>query len=438
MIQEDYNNEIKKDPVYFNNEYNNVIDKISKSTAIYNGKPIDTLFMPKFFSQQQIKSFDKLTTTMLSIIDKVIKHYLEDEDYRRLFPFSEELNDLIVKDHGYDCLLPMARIDIFYNEETGQFKFCEINTDGTSAMNEDRELVRIFNETSILNKIKETYSINSFELIESWNRELINIFRSSRFYNNNENPTIGIVDFLDKATLDEFRVFKKCFEKNGYKTLIADIRNIDFKNNIVSYEGKKIDIIYRRAVTTEILKHFHEVTGFLEACASEQICIIGSMKTQIVHHKSIFKILHMDQSHKILSDEEIAFIKEHIPFTEDLTEENSKKIIENKDKYIIKPLDQYGSKGVYAGLDFSMGLWKQKIEEAVEKGYLVQDYCIPYESEFPVFTNDRVLFQKFNNITGIYLYNGKMMGILSRAGQKAVISGINKGVTLPTYMIKKS
>lgn len=438
MIQEDYKNEIIKKISYYNSEFNDVTNKISKATAIYNGKPIDTLFMPKFFSQEQIKYFNQLTTIMLGIINKVIRHYLEDEDYRRLFPFSEELKDLILKDHGYNCLLPIARIDIFYNEETNEFKFCEINTDGTSAMNEDRELVRIFNETSIVGKMDEMYGLDSFELIDSWNRELINIYKSSKFYGNNENPTVAIVDFLDKGTIDEFKVFKKCFEKNGYKTIIADIRNIDFKNGIVTFKGEKIDIIYRRAVTSEILKHFQVVTDFLEACASEQVCIVGPIKTQIVHHKSIFKILHMEQSHKILSDNEVDFIKEHIPYTEDLTETNYIRIIENKNKYIIKPLDEYGSKGVYAGLDFSKEQWRRKIDEAMTKEYLVQDYCKPYESEFPVFDDNGVSFQKFNNITGIYLYNEKMMGILSRAGQKAVISGINKGVTLPTYMIKKS
>ena len=48
--------------------------------------------------------------------------------------------ELILRADPAVSLLPMARIDFFYNEQTGAYKYCEFNTDGTSAMNEDREL----------------------------------------------------------------------------------------------------------------------------------------------------------------------------------------------------------------------------------------------------------------------------------------------------------
>ena len=67
----------------------------------------------------------------------MIKEYLKNPSYRKLFPFSRKLEELILIPNGYQSLLPIARFDIFYNEENGNFKFCEINTDGTSAMNED-------------------------------------------------------------------------------------------------------------------------------------------------------------------------------------------------------------------------------------------------------------------------------------------------------------
>ncbi len=51
-----------------------------------------------------------------------------------------KLEELILNRPTYYSPIPIARIDIFYNEKTGDFKFCEFNTDGTSAMNEDRKL----------------------------------------------------------------------------------------------------------------------------------------------------------------------------------------------------------------------------------------------------------------------------------------------------------
>lgn len=435
-IQREYIEEIKSNISKYEREYKEVVYNLSKSTAIYNGQPVDTLFMPKFFTKEQINCFENLIEEILQIINKVINHYLKNESYRRLFPFSPEIEELILKNHGYESLLPIARIDFFYNEENDNFRFCEFNTDGTSAMNEDRELVRIFSDTSIYKKMSKKYDIKSFELIDSWIKEIIDIYKGSDFYNK-ESPVVGIIDFLDKATLDEFKVFKDRFIAQGYDAIIGDIREIEFKNNSVFWKGKKIDLIYRRAVTSEIELNYPQVDDFISACKSNEVCIVGPIKTQIVHHKSIFKILHLEETKDFLTEREKEFINEHIPYTFDLRGNNKEEVINNKNKWIIKPIDSYGSKGVYSGLDFTQSTWKEIIENAITKDYYVQSYCNPYKSLLPVFRKGELSFEEFNNITGVYVYNGKMEGILSRVGQKAVISGINNGYTLPTFIVDK-
>ena len=76
---------------------------------------------------------------------------------------------------GYDCLLPVARVDIFYNEETREFKFCEINTDGSSAMNEDRELNNALKVTTVYNKLKDKHNFTSFEFFDSFVKDFEDI-----------------------------------------------------------------------------------------------------------------------------------------------------------------------------------------------------------------------------------------------------------------------
>ncbi|MFZ7133774.1 MAG: glutathionylspermidine synthase family protein [Eubacteriales bacterium] len=435
LIQEKFISELQSDVLTYQEEFEKVLEKIAQSTAIYNGVPIDTLFMPKFFTQNQIQKFDNLTSTMVTIIHKVITNYMESEEFQDLFPFNEDLKKLILTKHGYNSLLPIARIDFFYNEETDNFKFCEFNTDGTSAMNEDRELVRILGETSILKKMHQHFHIRSFELIDSWVDEMITIYKSSPFASSQ--PTIAIIDFLDKATIDEFKVFQNGFERKGFKTIIADIREVVYKNACLMYRNTKIDLVYRRAVTTEMNRHFDKIKGFIEACKSGNVCIVGPIKTHIAHHKLIFKILHMEQTHLFLKENEVNFIRKHIPYTDHLSGNHVDKIIKAKNNWIIKPIDDYGSKGVYAGLDFTQQQWEKMVLDCSNKDYLVQEYCHPFQSEFPVFRNGSIRFEKYNNITGVYVYNGKMKGILSRAGQRAVVSGINSGVTLPTFIVDK-
>ena len=64
----------------------------------------------------------------------VIEEYLDNPDYRAMFGFPAELEEMILRRPAYRTLLPVCRLDIFLNEETGDFRFCEFNADGSSAM----------------------------------------------------------------------------------------------------------------------------------------------------------------------------------------------------------------------------------------------------------------------------------------------------------------
>ena len=112
-------------------------DYLEHSSVAYHGRCVRTLQIPKVFTPEVAEKYGEIVTVTYGIFEKVIREYLENPEYRKLFPFSRELEDLILVPRGYDSLLPIARFDIFYNEEDDSFKFCEINTDGTSAMNED-------------------------------------------------------------------------------------------------------------------------------------------------------------------------------------------------------------------------------------------------------------------------------------------------------------
>lgn len=70
-----------------------------------------------------------------------------------------------------------------------------------------------------------------------------------------------------------------------------------------------------------------------------------------------------------MTDEERNFIKKHIPYTEEFKGSRSvyEKVLKHKDDYILKPKDSYGSKGVYAGKDFTYEDWSKKLDEVLGK-----------------------------------------------------------------------
>lgn len=434
-LDKEYIEIIKEQESVCYKDYLNSIEEVENSTAMYKGKPVPFLYMPKFYTQEDLNRFRNLTDTLMTILRKVIDRYIEEPIFRQKFGFSELLEKLILTEHGYNAKVPMARIDIFYKED-GSFKFCELNADGASAMNEDRELSRILSKSVPFQLFEKKYDIKPFELFDTWVKECISIFRE--FDSSIENPNVAIVDFNDKGSPNEFEVFKETFIRNGYNTEIVDARDLKYIDGKLYFNDMKIDIVYRRLVTRDLLERASEIPDFIEAAKEGNVCIIGPIKSQIIHNKIIFKILHDVDTLEGLTGEEQAFIKNHIPFTAKFEGDgfDFEELVKDKDKYILKPSDLYASKGVYAGCDFNKEQWKEKLEECHGKDYLIQEYYTPTKSNLVEFDQGKLKISEFNNITGIYMYNEKLYGLYSRIGKNPIISGLHDCFTLANFIVK--
>jgi len=418
------------------------VDYMNNSTAVYGSVPVACLFLPKLFSKSAWEYLQQATKTICSILDKVIKRYIADPEYRKLFPFSQDLEKLILSEAGYPQLLPIARLDIFFNEEDFSFQFCEFNADGASAMNEDRELNSALESCDALLKMREEYNIDSFELFDSWVREFMDIY--GRYSKKAMSPRIVITDFMDKATKNEFIEFQKAFQKAGLETDICDIRDFSYSDNTLrTPDGKKVDVVYRRAVTRDIMEQKAEVSSFIQAALDNAICIIGHFRTQVIHNKRIFLILRLPETLSFLSDSEREFVLRHIPETHRLRsgDFDLEDVLTNKNDWVIKPEDFYGSHGVHVGIDMNAENWRKVVTEKTGKDYLLQRYCIPYRSLNMDFNIESTPDLKpYNNITGMFIYNGKLQGLYSRAGSTGRISSHTEGMTLLSLLVhgKKS
>lgn len=412
---------------------------IKTSTARYHGYFVHTLYIPKMFTEEMVSYFEKIADTMYKILEKVINNYRTNADYRRLFGFDEKLERLILRPKHYDCLLPIARIDIFFNEDDFSFKFCEFNADGASAMNEDKELNQAIRLTSTFKKFEEKYDVRTFELFNSWVKTFEKIYKS--YDKAVQNPHIAIVDFFGGDISREFTTFKKVFEDNGYTCEICEITSLKYENgNLISETGRKIDAVYRRAVTCDIMRNYDSVSPFIKAAEDNAVCLIGDFQTQIIHNKIVFKILHDDMTSAFLTEEERDFVKKHIPYTASLTKDVvNADVLENKDKWVIKPEDSYASRGVYAGVEgMDDEQWRKAVLENADNNYLLQEYCTPYESlNIDITHDENAEYKNYSNITGLYVYGGSLAGVYSRIARNTIISTQYSEMSLPTVVVSE-
>ncbi len=440
--------EIVRDPGRYFEDYRSTIEKVGRSGAIYHGQPVSFLYVPKIFTGQDILNFQEAVKNVFTIVNRTIDLYMKEAGVRALFGFDARLEELILSTahgHHYRANVPMGRFDIFYYPD-GSYKFCELNADGASAMTEESELTTVLLGTLAMREIAGSHAVKRFELFDSWVAEVKHIY-NEYLASTHQAPisgqedyagrTVAILDFRDKGNLPEFEVFRNHFIKAGFNCLIIDPRDLTYNNSRMFYQDRRIDIVYRRLVTRDLMDRYKEIPALIQGILANQTCIIGPIKSQVIHTKRFFEVLYQPAFRAFLTEQEIAYIDEHVPFTKLLTgSEDLGAYISGKDQYIIKPVDGYAATEVCAGKDFTPATWEALLREKSRSEFIIQQYCPPPLSENIIYDDQgRAALCEFHNLTGLFVYNQKLAGIYSRAGQHAIIAGQHGGHTMSSVYV---
>lgn len=410
-----------------------------KSLVSQHGKISNTAYISKVFSTQTIMHFETILDKLNCILKKVIVEYYNNPEYAKLWHFDKFSKHLIDFVPQYNQVVPIARYDVFYDDVTCRFQFCEFNTGGAAAMGKTTFANNEIKTTQPFQKIqlelnRKNRQINDWDLFGAWVKEFIKIYDewAENTDHKTSNMSIAMVDFLDNCQIEDFEPFCDAFKDAGYDCEICDIRDLRYNGfNLINKEGKSYDAIYKR-VTMDDLINFQDDSGVLAmvtAVLNDKVCPIDWFNTQIVHDKQLFAILRHPKTQKLLTKSEKSFIEKTIPQTwiidEKIAKDNT--FVDNKNKYIIKPISSRDSKNIYPGLECNKVKWSELIKSfSKDKKYIIQKYCKIYTSEnlcFDVYNEEETLesdnykaIKQYSNMDGLFCYNGYFVGMYLREG----------------------
>ncbi len=405
------------------------LKEIEKSSeAYYQGQPVPFLYTPRFFTEEEMKNLHEIVEETVELFDRIVELYMTEEDFRKFFAFPSEIEELILLGSPLERVYPMARMDIFYRG-IDDFEFCEINTDGSSAMNEDRVLKELFFDSRLYKALESRgYEIEGFELFESWVDYVLSNWKGQGM------PSVGILD--TDTDNDEFRRFARHFAARGCRVELVTPWELELEDGYLAVRGLKLDYIYRRLVTSDFYKIYDEVDKLVQGIKEGKTVFFGPIASQIIHNKVLFYVVHHPDTQRYFTDQQRSFIKKHFPFTALVDEKIAKDqfYIENRGDYLLKPSDLYASKGIYLGMEMDEELWKTTLEEVVDQDYLIQSFAKLPTIDMMSYTEG---IRRFNHMTGLFVYNGKLQGFFSRGCQGPVIAGSYGGKSLTTLSIRK-
>ena len=246
------------------------------------------------------------------------------------------------------------------------------------------------------------------------------------------------MDYLECGTVNEFEIFRRRFEAAGLDAVVCDVRELRYDGHaLCAPDGRRIDVVYRRAVTSDLLAHYAQSEALRLAARDGNVLLLGDFHTQIIHNKELFRVLQAPQTAAMLTAEENAYLAAHLPGTAPYTPARKAELLADKDAWILKPPDSYGSRGVHAGVEHTEEEWRAVVEALPETGYLMQAFHTPYVTEdYGLDAAGTFGLNRYYNLTGLYIYDGVVQGVYSRVSLTPIISSQYSEKTLATTIVE--
>ena len=413
---------------------------LARTHAVLHGAPVPWALTPKIFDGPTIALLRDAAETMGRIMDKLTRAFREDEAFRDLFGLDPELARLCCLPTGYECEIPLARVDVFLDEETGDFQFCELNTDGSAGMVTTDEVTRAVRLTPTCAEFERRHpNVRWFDVCESWVDTLLETYRgwqgpAGASAHPAEPRYLAIGDYGESViSTDDVDHFVEILQGRGVAASFVDVRDLrvaatgDGAEALVGPAGP-IDCVWRRAVTGELFDKPCAGADALAGAAERGLaCVVGGYRTWPVATKTVFSILWGDAAEKYLDPDELAFVRAHVPETITLSPESDlARYLGRKCDWIVKPADGYGGRGILAGLDADDDQWREAVEAAAAAGDVIQRYAPQYATPLiaggaPAEGEDLLDATPANNMEGLYLFGGRFAGVFTRSGRANII-----------------
>ncbi len=403
---------------------------------IYDGRALPVLFYPYILNRREFKYIKEVCERMTSIIDNLIDDLIETDVFREVFEPSPVLEKLVKKDPGYSGNITKARYDSFFYGDS--LKFHELNAEGIAGFYWNDMLNSLFRESETFRDLFDG-RFKRFEMVDGVLDHLLKCFEE--FSGGlSRKPKIGILDYGNVKTYEEFRGFKRRFEEKGFPTYICEPEELRYTGEELKYGKTKLDIVYRRMLTVEYLGDYENNPALGDAYLDGNICLVEPFRAYIGFSKKLFVLLSSEKVERFLNEKEKKFVEKHIPFTRMLSDRNivyqnetrsiKNLLLENKDDFVIKPAEQYDGAGVYVGKLMEEDKWREAVERNMDRHFLVQKYLEP-----PVW--DTPEGEHYIHL-GEYLIDGKLSGFMTRSGKEIQLSPESRERKTPTFALRSS
>ena len=258
-------------------------------------------------------------------------------------------------------------------------------------------------------------------------------------------PAIAIVDFKEVKTRGDQVILQRAFEERGLICVLADPREMELHNGWLWAGSQRVDLVYRRAVLSELLEKKDEVAPFLRAYDSRVAVFVNSFRCRLSEDKVFFALLTDEAFADLLSEEERALAARCVPWTRRVAERRTMRdgrevdlvphVVECREELVLKPAHGYGGQSVFIGSETPPGDWEAAVQAACREPWVVQERVTIPEEPFPRVESGSLAFESFKLNANPFYVGGAEVGAIARASRSSVINVSAGGGSVPSFVV---
>ncbi|HET7291306.1 MAG TPA: hypothetical protein VFM88_02680 [Vicinamibacteria bacterium] len=337
----------------------------------------------------------------------------------------------------------LSRLDAFLTPEGP--RFIEVNSDAPAGFGYGDRMAEVFGELPLFREfargVQVDYLASSPRVVES----VLSAWRRDGRRRGGGPPAVAIVDYADVRTRADQEILLEAFEAAGVPCLLADPRELELGGGRLTARGRGIDVVYRRAVLSELVEREDEVRDFLEAYRQGAALFVNSLRCHLAEDKGFFALLLDPDFAFLMSEDEARFAARVVPWTAKVAERRLRRegleidllpwILENRERLVLKPAHGYGGRSVFVGDETTPTAWESAVCEGVGGPWIVQERVAIPEEPFPIVEARGVTLESLKVNANPFYVAGFDVGAVTRASRSAVINVSAGGGSVPTFVV---
>ncbi|MFT3764014.1 MAG: hypothetical protein QM820_00590 [Minicystis sp.] len=417
--------------------------RLAQGGAVFAGRPLCTFLRPQFLLRPQHDLVVKAVRRFRRAVIKAKERIVADPELLDLMALSDGERRLFEINPDFKSFGVLTRLDTMLAGD--DLQLVELNAEGAFGGAYSDRLTDLFEG---FQPLREFCRVRRASPLYAGNALVAAVLDTWHEFGGNKVPQVALVDWKEVATRSEHELTCEIFRRLGVPARFVDPRELLFQGGVLTAGGEAIDVVYRRALTSELLGRADEVKALFDAYAARAVCVVNSFRAKVLDKKMLFAMLHDPVIQERFSPEEIEVVKKHVPWTRRVAEGKTTGpdgeeidllpwISDHRAGLVLKPNDEVGGRGVLLGANVEQSVWDRAIKAAVHDPSVVQRRVSLPSGMFPeVGAAGELFFSRRYVELDAYLFRGETRGLLTRLSATALWNMSAGAGTVPTFVLE--